>query len=221
MSASFGIFEPYDGCDIDDVLLHMTAMAASLRNTHNINIAIFRCLDCSWAAVFAVGKEGSQSFDPAALNLPEPAAFIKGSNRKVKIVDSGYFRLNSQETSKSELFAQLSLGNIVSVRRIQCKSKIQDMLSYSCLAILKAYFNQIRGIYSYSFYDSLDGKRIIGLAVWDSIQSALAMIKYPDKNPALPYWKGAGATKLEYHVCQVVYATDTCLAPNCSPGFQI
>ncbi|XP_057866992.2 uncharacterized protein LOC131074389 [Cryptomeria japonica] len=221
MSVSFGIFKPNDGCDIDDILVHMTAVAASLEKSRNINVAILRCLDCSWAAVFAVVKEGSQSADRSDLNLPEAAEFIEGLNCEVKIVNSGFFRLNSQQTSKGKLFAQLSLGDVVSLRRIRFSSKRQDMVSYSCVAILKAYFNRLKGVYSYSFYDSLDGKRIIGLAVWDSIQSALAMLKYPDNNPALPFWKGAGAKQLKYHVCQVVYATDTCPIKNCSPGFKI
>ncbi|GLJ14459.1 hypothetical protein SUGI_0233780 [Cryptomeria japonica] len=221
MSVSFGIFKPNDGCDIDDILVHMTAVAASLEKSRNINVAILRCLDCSWAAVFAVAKEGSQSADRTALNLPEAVAFTEGLKCEVKIVDSGYFTLNSQQTSKGELFAQLSLGDIVSVRRIHCGSKRQDMLSYSCLAILKAYFNRLNGVYSYSFYDSLDGKRIIGLGVWNNIQSALAMVKYPETNPALPYWKEGGAKQLKYHVCQVVYATQTVFTTDCDPGFRI
>ncbi|XP_057866993.2 uncharacterized protein LOC131074390 [Cryptomeria japonica] len=221
MSVSFGIFKPHNGCDIDDVIVHMTAVAASLQNTRNINIAIFRCFDCSWAAVFAVGKEGSQINDRTSLNLPEAAAFIERLKCEVKMVDSGYFTLNSQQTSAGELFARLSLGDIVSVRRIQCSSKRQDMLSYSCLAILKSYFNRLNGVNSYSFYDSLDGKRIIGLGVWDNIQSALSMVKYPENNPALPYWKEAGAKQLKYHVCQVVYATETFTTKTCTPGFKI
>ena len=79
-------------------------------------------------------------------------------NCAVRIVESGWFLLGSQEISKGVPFAQISLGDIVSLRRIYMPSwKIQEVLSYSCLAILKSYFAQLRGLLSYSFYDSLDG----------------------------------------------------------------
>jgi hypothetical protein len=141
----------------------------------------------------------------------------------VRIVESGWFRLSSQELSKGVPFAQLSLGDIVSLRRIyMSSSKIQEVMSYCCLAILKSYFSRLKGIFSYSFYDSLDGKEIIGLGVWDSIESASVLEKHPKTNPSLPFWKELGAKKLKYHVCQVVYIT--CQSPgleNDRTGFRI
>ena len=128
-------------------------------------------------------------------------------------MNSGYFRLNSQQTSKGKLLAQLSMGDVVSIRRIECSPKRQEMLSYACLAILRSYFTGLKGVGFYSFYESLD--RIVVLEVWDSIQSALAFVKNAEDNPALPFWKGAGAKQLKYHVrhvkyhvCHIVHATD-------------
>ena len=149
--------------------------------------------------------------------------FTKGMNCAVRIVESGWFLLGSQEISKGVPFVQILLGDILSLWRIYMPSwKIQEVLSYSCLAILKSYFAQLRGLLSYSFYDSLDGAQIIGLGVWDSVESASVLGKHPNTNPALPFWKGLGAKKLKYHVCQVVYVTyQSPGLENSRPGFQI
>ncbi|KAH9314413.1 hypothetical protein KI387_023040 [Taxus chinensis] len=220
--ASFGIFRPEEGCCIDDAVAHMVKVALLLENNRNINVAILKCLDNSWAAVFIVWKGGgSQNAEEWALNLPEAAVFTKGLKCAVRTVDSGWFQPSSQQTRQGVPFAQLSLGDIVSIRRIYCSWKRQNMLSYSCLAILRSYFNCFKGLISYSFYDSLNGKQIIGLAIWDSKESASALIKYPHTSPALPYWKEVGVKDLKYHVCQVVYATPTTSNQNSRPGFRI
>ncbi|XP_057866991.1 uncharacterized protein LOC131074387 [Cryptomeria japonica] len=218
---SFGMFRPGDGCDINDAVTHMTKVAAAIEKSSNINVAILKCLDDSWAAVFIVWKGGSQNAENSALNLPEAAVFTKGLKSAVRTIDSGWFQRSSQQTSQGIPFAQLSSGDIVSIRRLYCSSNRQDDLSYSCLAILRSYFNRLKGILSYSFYDSLDGKQVIGLGVWDGIESASAMVKYPHTNPALPYWKEIGAKKLKYHVCQVVYVTSTTSNQNSRPGIRI
>ncbi|KAH9314416.1 hypothetical protein KI387_023043 [Taxus chinensis] len=219
---SFSIFKPEEGCDINDAVAHMTQVATVIDKSSGINVAILKCLDHSWAAVFMVWKgEGSQNADNLALNLPQAAAFTKGLKCAVRIVDSGWFQPSSQQTRQGVPFAQLSLGDIVSIRRIHCSWKIQDVLSYSCLAILRSYFDRIKGIISCSFYDSLDGQQIIGVGVWDSIELASVLVKYPHTSPALPYWKAVGAKELQYHVCQVVYATCKTSNQDSRPGFQI
>jgi hypothetical protein len=141
----------------------------------------------------------------------------------VKIVESGWFRLNSQEISRGVPFAQLSLGDIVSLRRMHISNrKKQDLFSYSCLAILKSYFSGLKGILSYSFFDSLDATWMIGLGVWASVESAYFLKNNPKSNPALPFWKDLGAKKLKYDVCQVVYVTyQTPCLQNSRPGFQL
>lgn len=223
---SFAIYEPQHGCDINDAVTHMARVAALLEKGNNIDVAILKSLEQPWAAVFAVWK-GESSGDGLGLNLPEAAAFTKGMTSAVKIVDSGWFRLTSRETSIGIPFAQLSLGDIVSLRRIYTASwKIQDMLSYCCLAILKSYFVRLKGILSSSFYESLDGKQVLGLGVWDSIESASFLVNNddnPNVNPWIVFWKSLGAKKLKYHVCQVVYVTfrDPCNLQNSRPGFQI
>ncbi|KAH9314418.1 hypothetical protein KI387_023045 [Taxus chinensis] len=218
----FGIFEPEEGCDINDAVAHLTKVATLFEESSYINVAIIKCEDNSWAAVFIVWKgEGSQNAENSALNLPQAAAFTKGLKCAVRAVESGWFQPSSQQTSQGIPFAQLSLGDIVSIRRIYCSWKKQDALSYSCLAILRSYFNRIKGIISCSFYDSLDGKQIVGLGVWDGIESASALLKHPDKSPGLTYWKDMAEKKLKYHVCQVVYVSSTTLNKNSSPGFRI
>jgi len=226
MWISFAIYEPQDGCDIHDAVAHMARVAALLEKRSNIDVAILKSLQQSWAAVFAVWKGGSSS-DGLAPDLPEAAAFTKGMTSAVKIVDSGWFRLTSREISRGVPSAQLSLGDFVGLRRIYTSSwKIQDMLSYCCLAILKSYFTRLKGILSSSFYESLDGKQIIGLGVWDSIESASVLVNKdddPSVNPWVSFWRSLGAKKLKYHVCQVVYVTfpDPSSLQNSRPGFQI
>lgn len=226
MWISFAIYEPQNGCDIHDAVAHMAKVAAVLENSSNIDVAIIKSFEQSWAAVFAVWKGGS-SGDGLALNLPEAAAFTKGMDSAVKIVDSGWFRLSSRELSRGVPSAQLSLGDIVSIRRIYTSSwKIQDALTYCCLAILKSYFARLKGILSSSFYESLDGRQIIGLGVWDSIESASVLVNSddgPNANPWVAFWKSLGAKKLRSHICQVVYVTfrNPGSLQNSRPGFQI
>eukprot|EP00253_Pinus_taeda_P008406 PITA_08406 len=226
MWISFAIYEPQHGCDIQDAVTHMARVAALLEKGNNIDVAILKNLEQSWVAVFAVSKRES-SANGLWLNLPEAAAFTKGMTSAVKIVDSGWFRLTSREISGGVPFARLSLGDIVSLRRIYTSSsKMQDMISYRCLAILKSYFVRLKGILSSAFYVSLDGKQIIGLGVWDSVESASVLVNKddnPNVDPWIVFWKSLGAKKLKYDVCQVAYATfrDRCNLQNSRPGFQI
>jgi len=223
---SCAIYEPRDGSDIHDAVTHMARVASLLEKKNSIKVAILKSLEQSWAAVFSVWKGGSSS-DGLAPDLPEAAAFTKGMTSAVKIVDSGWFRLTSREISRGVPSAQLSLGDFVGLRRIYTSSwKIQDMLSYCCLAILKSYFTRLKGILSSSFYESLDGKQIIGLGVWDSIESASVLVNKdddPSVNPWVSFWRSLGAKKLKYHVCQVVYVTfpDPPSLQNSRPAFQI
>lgn len=221
---SFAIYEPQDGCDIQDAVTHMAKVASLLEKRNSINVAILKSLEQSWAVVFAIRKGGS-SGDKPALYLPEAAAFTKGMKCAVRIVDSGWFRLSSREISRGVPFAQLALGDIVSLRRLYMPTwKKQDVLSYCCVAILKSYFAWLKGILSYSFYDSMDGRHIIGLGVWDSIESASVVANNDDRNanPWVAFWKSLGAKKLKYHVCQVVYVTyQTPCVEYCRPSFQI
>ncbi|GLJ14471.1 hypothetical protein SUGI_0234010 [Cryptomeria japonica] len=221
VKVSFGIFTPEEGFDMDDAIAHVTKVAAEIEQSSNINVAILKCLHHSWVAVFAV--EAKTVHESATINLPQAAAFTRGLNCPVRILESGWFQQTSQQTRKDLPFAQISLGDIVSIRSMKCTSwEKQDTLSYSCLAILRAYFDRFRGLISCSFYDSMNGKQIIGIVVWDSIESALFVAKHPESNPALPYWEQLGAQELKYRVYQVVYVTrkDPVQASSL-PSFQI
>ena len=91
--------------------------------------------------------------------------------------------------------------------RIHSTRKKQEVLAYSCLAILKAYFKQLKGIRSYAFYTSLDGKLIMGLGIWDNVESASALLKESNGSPAEPYWYGLGAKMIKYEVCRVSFVS--------------
>ncbi|GLJ14472.1 hypothetical protein SUGI_0234020 [Cryptomeria japonica] len=218
VKASFAIFTPEEGFDMDDAIAHVTKVAAEIEDTRNINVAILKGLHHSWVAVFGVQRVVE------ATNLPEAAAFTKGLRCPVRKVESGWFKLNSQQTRKDLPFAQISVGDIVSIRSINKKTSSdhtsweeEDSLSYSCIAILRAYFHRFKGLYSCSFFDSLDKKRIIGIAVWDTIESARFVAEHPESNPALAYWEHA--EELKFHIYQAVYATTR--RDSSLPGFQI
>ena len=68
----------------------------------------------------------------------------------------------------------------------------QGLFSYCCLAILKSYYAGLRGILSYSFYDSMDGTTTIGIRVWDSVKSATFLEKNPTpirRYPSRKIWE--------------------------------
>eukprot|EP01018_Ginkgo_biloba_P014904 Gb_38587 [translate_table: standard] len=217
---SFDIYMPQDGCHIDDAIAHISTVSSTLEKSSGIKVAILKNLDLSWAAVFSVWRGGA-NVDESTIHLLEAAAFTKGMRCVVRIVDSGWFELTSQEKRQGVPLAELCLGDIVSVRRIYSSWKKQDVLSYCCLALLKAYFCKLRGIVSASFYSSLDGKRIIGLGVWESVESANAVRDHPNPTPAETFWKALGAKDLKFDVCQVVYVTYQTPTNDGRPGFHI
>eukprot|EP01018_Ginkgo_biloba_P029871 Gb_06987 [translate_table: standard] len=201
---SFAIYKPLKGYDIDDAVLHITKATASLERT--VRTAIVKSVNGSWGrfsfhvAVISVWKDASINVETDSItNLHGLSAELacKDSTPIVRIVDSGWFQLSSQK-HKDIAFSQLKVGNIVNVRRIYSSRRKQDMLAYSCLAIMKAYFKDMKGICSYSFYKSIDGKRIIGLGIWDSIESASALLEKSTGSPGEAYWKGLGAKMLKY-----------------------
>ena len=205
---SFAIYKPLKGYDIDDAVARITKSIASLELlARGAKTAILKGASGLWAAVFILWK-GALNEDDSAQNHPGAAEFARElASGVVKMVDSGCFQLSSQE-HKHMSFAQLRIGDIVSLRRIYSSSKKQDVLAYCCLALLKAYFKQINGILSYTFYKSMDGRRIFGLGIWDSVESASALLPTSKGSPAEAYWKGLGAKMLKYEVAQVVYVTE-------------
>ncbi|KAH7437181.1 hypothetical protein KP509_05G059900 [Ceratopteris richardii] len=103
---------------------------------------------------------------------------------------------SSSHSTESILRVHMSLGSIVHLRNVvggRKEDRIQDMLSYSCLAILKAYFTQTEGLLSYTFYRSLDGSRMTGLGVWQNAFAAATFLNAPDGAPEEKYWRSIGA----------------------------
>lgn len=207
---SFSIFKPQEGCNMDDVVAQMVAAAASIEkcssSRSDISIYILRTISKNWAAAVAE-KRGEEDANPW-LNLPEAAAFTKGFSSAVRMVDSGWFDMNCEESKLGlPAFRQKRVGDVVSVRRIYSGGKNPDKLSYCCLALLKAYFTKTKGLHSYTFYDSMDGKRIIGLAKWESVDAACSVLSKQNGCSAEAFWRSLGAKKLKYDVCRVVYAS--------------
>lgn len=206
---SFSIFKPQEGCNVDDVVAQMVAAAASIEkcsSRSDISIYILRSISKNWAAAVAE-KRGQEDGNPW-LNLTEAAAFTKGFSSAVRMVDSRWFEMNCEETKLGlPAFGQKRVGDVVGVRRIYSGGKNHDKLSYCCLALLKSYFTKSNGLHSYTFYDSVDGKRIIGLGKWESVDAACSALSKANGCSAEAFWKSLGAKKLKYDVCRVVYAS--------------
>ena len=82
----------------------------------------------------------------------------------VRAVEWRWFQLSCDEY-RDVSFGQMRLGEIANLRRIHSTRKKQEVLAYSCLAILKAYFKQLKGIRSSAFYTSLYDMQIMGLHI--------------------------------------------------------
>ncbi|KAH7298820.1 hypothetical protein KP509_25G060100 [Ceratopteris richardii] len=91
----------------------------------------------------------------------------------------------------------LSVGDTVHIRCVESgrsKTPLQDMLSYSCLAILRAYFPKTEGLRSYTFYRSLNGTKVAGLGVWQDAITASSFLNAPDGACEESFWRSMGAT---------------------------
>ncbi|MCO5550922.1 hypothetical protein L7F22_004416 [Adiantum nelumboides] len=107
-------------------------------------------------------------------------------------------------SSASTPSVRLSLGDTVHLRCItgSHQAHLQDALQYSCLAILKAYFQQTEGLLSYTFYRSLDGSRMAGLGVWRGADAASTFLNAPDGACEERYWRSMG-TKARFEIYDV------------------
>jgi len=193
---TFGIYKPASGYDIDDAVRHIRAAIASAEQAGSVRAAILSSVNGSWVAVFCDWRGAA----PSLYDLSEEATAV------LRKVDCGCFHLISSEPREASV-APLSVGDIVSVRRIYTDNKTQELLAYSCLAVLKAYFAQIKGLLSSAFYKSEDGMLIVGLSTWDNAGSASALLESCGGSPGEAYWRDLNAKKLKYEVCRVVYIT--------------
>jgi len=201
---ALAIYKPITGYNIHDALRHMsTALIPALHKAGSTKAAILKSVNGSWVAIFSVWKAALSEKDDSRIadQLGKDWA-----SSVVRVVEWRWFHLSCDE-HRDVSFAQLRFGDIVNLRRIQSSRKKQEVLAYSCLAIMKSYFKQTKGLRSYTFYTSVDGKRIMGLGIWDSIQSASALLGESNGSPAEPYWYGLGAKSVKYEVCQVVFVS--------------
>lgn len=198
---TFGIYKPASGYDIDDAVRHIRAAIASAEQAGSVRAAILSSLNGSWVAVFCDWRGDT----PRLHDLSEEATAV------LRKVDCGSFQLILSEAREASS-ACLSVGGIVSVRRIYTDIKTQEVLAYSCVAVSRAYSPQLKGLLSSNFYKSEDGMFIVGLATWDNADSASALLESRGGSPADAYWRDL-AKKLKYEVCRVVYITrDTVVA---------
>lgn len=193
---TFGIYKPVSGYDIDDAVRHIRAAIASAEQAGSVRAAILSSVNGSWVAVFCDWRGSA----PSLYDLSEKATAV------LRKVDCGCFHLTSSEPREAS-FSRVSVGDIVSVRRIYTDMKTQEVLAYSCLAVMKAYFAQIKGVLSCAFYKSDDGMLIVGLATWDNAASASALLESCGGSPGEAYWRDLNAKRLKYEVCRVVYVT--------------
>lgn len=122
-------------------------------------------------------------------------------------IDCSRYGISCGECTEKDLIPQLSKGDAVHFRWIQVQPDRQDILAYTCLAVLKAYINKVEGLRSCTFYNSLDGSKIAGLGIWENAQAAYRILASPQGSPAEPYWTSLGA-KLRFGICEVVYVTN-------------
>lgn len=199
---TFGIYKPASGYDIDDALRHIRAAIASAEQAGSVRATILSSLNGSWVAVFCDWRGAA----PSLHDLSQEATAV------LRKVDCGSFHLILSEPREVASSARLSVGGIVSVRRIYTDIKTQEVLAYSCVAVSRAYSAQIKGLLSSNFYKSEDGMLIIGLDTWDNADSASALLDSCGGSPGDAYWRDL-AKKLKYEVCRVVYITrDTVVA---------
>lgn len=203
---AFAFYKPITGYDVHDALRHIkTTLIPALHKAGSTKAAVLNSVNGSWLAIFSVWK--------AAISEKEDSRIADElgndwASSVVRVVEWRWFELSCEE-HRDVSFARLRFGDIVNLRRIQSSRKKQEVLAYSCLAVMKAYFNQIKGIRSYTFYTSLDGKRIMGLGIWDNLDSASALLKESNGSPAEPYRYGLGAKTLKYEVCQVAFVSNS------------
>ncbi|KAH7292621.1 hypothetical protein KP509_29G078000 [Ceratopteris richardii] len=102
----------------------------------------------------------------------------------------------SAHSSDTEALLNLSPGDIVHLRSVVDNSrKAKDVLAYSCLALLRAYFPQTKGLRSYAFYRSLNGSRLAGVGVWRDIDAASTFLHVADHGGtcAEKFWRSIGS----------------------------
>jgi len=196
------LYKPNIGYDIHDALRHMsTSLIPAIHKAGSTKAAVLNSvLSGSWAAIFSVWETALPEKEYCRIADELGKHWVSSV---VTVVKWRWFHLSCQE-HRDVSFAEVRFGDIVSLRRIGSSTNKKELLAYSCLAILKAYFKHMKGLRSYTFYTSVEGKRIIGLGIWDNIEAASVVLKQSNGSPGEPYWSGLGAKTLKYEVCKVV-----------------
>ena len=97
-----------------------------------------------WLILTRVLFYASRGAAPSVYDLIDEATGV------IRMVGCWCFQLMTSECRESS-FGQLSVGDIVGVRRIYTDMKTHEVLAYSCPAMLKAYFAQIKGFFPAPF----------------------------------------------------------------------
>lgn len=202
------VYRPKPSFSMDDLLVHLHQILKSLEKSGSFKFAVLRGLtNGSWTVVYAV--RGGRSIVDAGAGADEfsEIEFLQQHIAPVAdTIDCSRYELSCGESNERGSIAQLCKGEAVHFRWILADPDHQEMLEYSCLAVLKAYLGKVEGLRSCTFYRSIDGRKIAGLGAWENAQAAYTFISSPQGSPAEPFWKSLGA-KLRYGICEVVYVT--------------
>lgn len=133
-------------------------------------------------------------------------AYGKAVSSIAQTVDVSWYEISCWDCKDSIPYPKLSLGDIVHLRGIVGGDDDHYLLPYSCLAVLKAYFDKAEGLLSCTFYKSLAEMKMIGLGIWQSIDAAYEFFGSPDGAPGERYWRSLGA-KARFGIYQVVFVT--------------
>eukprot|EP00249_Psilotum_nudum_P003572 c17028_g1_i3 orf=687-1358(+) len=200
-----GFYKPRRPYTTDQLLNYVTKISKGFQDSGCVKFAILRTRKDDGLGHVAICTvwETKQRADSSLSTVSRIHAFEKAVSPVADTVDMNWYETSCMQCKEGISVWQLSKGDIVHLRCILSEPERQEVLSYSCLAILRAYFPKIEGLLSCGFCKCLDGRKIVGLGVWESAEAANAF----KASPGEPYWKGLGA-KLRFGVYEVAHVTE-------------
>lgn len=206
---SFAVFKPQPQFTRDDLLDCLSSSCSSFQKRGFAKFAILKSLSTSpssWVAVYSIWKNAPAPDKAPSNEHSQLQAFKETVSSVAVTIHEDWYEIYCWDCKVAIPCPQLSQGDVVHLREIIGKSEQQELLPYSCLAILKAYFQQIEGLLSCTFYKSASKSRMIGLGVWQNAQAAYAFIGQAGGTPGECYWRSLGA-KSKFLMYEVVFVT--------------
>ncbi|GLJ40974.1 hypothetical protein SUGI_0848190 [Cryptomeria japonica] len=130
-------------------------------------------------------------------------------SKMAQITGHFYHSLYHGQSKTGLPFAKVSRGDFVTTRLVLTETEKQESLCYACVAILKSYFNKTKGLRSCTCFKSLDGDKVLALAVWNELSAAYAWIldSGPNSEKVISGYVAELIVSTTYDVMEVVYAT--------------